>query len=189
VPVRRWRVAAIISAVQWQRFAADLGFVPVSGQGFNGGDNARAAIAVLLGDDALRSAVDSCVDRDPGEALANSVLSLLKPQAARDYCLRIVRHDRDTSRRQFAASLFKDMATGDDLPVVAELLAHPDPQVPVWAVALLRVLAYDDEDLPTGPYGVMMREHTNPRVQTAYTDNFDLWDPGVRRRAPGDPGT
>jgi hypothetical protein len=160
--------------VQWQRFATDLGFVPVSGQGFNGGDHARAAIAVLLGDDVLRGAVDSCVDRDPGEALANSVLALLKPQAARDYCLQIVRRDRDTSRRQFAAALFKDMATSDDLPVVAELLTHPDPQVQVWAVALLRVLAYDDEDLPTGPYGVMMREHANPRVRTAYADNFDL---------------
>ena len=160
--------------MRWERLATDLGFVPVSGQGFNGGDNARAAISVLLGDDALRGAVDSCVDRDPGAELANSVLSLLKPQAARDYCRQIVRRDRDTSRRQFAAALFKDMATGDDLPVVGELLEHPDPHVQVWAVALLRVLAYDDEQLPTGPYGVMMREHPNPRVQAAYADIFDL---------------
>jgi len=159
--------------VQWRRFAADLGFVPVSGQGFNGGDSARAAIAVLLGDDVLRSAVESCVDRDPGEALANSVLTLLKPKAARDHCLRIVRQDRDPSRRQFAASLFKDMATADDLPVVAELLAHPDPLVQVWAVALLRVLAYDDEDLPSGPYGGLMREHPNLQVRAAYADHFD----------------
>jgi len=164
----------MIGAVQWQRFATELGFVPVSGQGFNGGDNARAAIAVLLGDDTLRGAVDSCVDRDPGEALANSVLSLLKPKVARDHCLQTVRRDPDTSRRQFAASLFTDMATGDDLPVVEELLVHPDPQVQVWAVALLRVLAYDDESLPAGPYGVMMREHANPLVRTAYADNFDL---------------
>jgi len=160
--------------MQWRRLATELGFVPVSGQGFNGGDNARVAIAALLGDDVLRAAVDSWADRDPGAELAISVLALLKPAAARDHCLRIVRDDRDTSRRQFAAALFKDIATADDLPVVEELLRHPDPQVQVWAVSLLRMLAYDDEDLPTGPYGVIMREHANPEVRAAYADDFDL---------------
>ena len=160
--------------MQWQRFATDLGYVPGNGEVFDGGVNARAAIAVLLGDDVLRSAVDSCVEFDPGAALAGSVLSLLKPAVARDYCLQIVRHDPDTSRRQFAAALFKDMATAGDLPVVDELLRHPDPDVQVWAVALLRVLSYYDEDLATGPHGVLMREHPNSRVRAAYADNFDL---------------
>ena len=165
-------VNGIIGAMQWQQLASDLGFIPVTGQGFNGGANARTAIAVLLGDEVLLAAVDSVVDYDPGGELANSVLSLLKPAAARAYCLRIVRGDRDAGRRQFAAALFKDLATGDDLPVVGELLGHPDPEVQVWGVALLRVLAFEDEDLATGPYGVMAREHTNPRVRTAYADNF-----------------
>ena len=160
--------------MQWRQLATDLGFVPVNGQVFNGGDNARAAIAVLLGDDVLRDAVDSWVDRDPGAELADSVLSILKPAAAREHCLQIVRRDPDSSRRQFAAALFTDMATEDDLPVVEELLVHPDPDVQVWAIALLRMLAYDDETLPAGPYGLMMREHANPRVRAAYTDQFDL---------------
>ena len=97
---------------------------------------------------------------------------MLKPAVDRAYCLQIVRGDPDAERRRFAAALFKDLATADGLPVVAELLGHADPEVQVWGVALLRVLAFEDEDLATGPYGVMAQRHANPDVRRAYADNF-----------------
>jgi hypothetical protein len=42
--------------------------------------------------------------------------------------------------------------------------------VQVWGVSLLQVLSYQDEELVTGRYGVMAREHANPRVRAAYAD-------------------
>jgi hypothetical protein len=156
--------------MRWDQFASELGFASQSGRVFDGGRNARIAVAALLGDDVLRDAVESVVSLDRGSDLAYSVLSLLKPAVARDHCLAIVRHDPDSERRAFAASLFKDVSTLDDLPVVAELLEHPDPDVQVWGVSLLQVLSYQDEELVTGRYGAMAREHANPRVRAAYAD-------------------
>ncbi|MEV0650839.1 hypothetical protein AB0I28_36855 [Phytomonospora sp. NPDC050363] len=126
--------------IDWQELAEDIGVDPNSG-----GDRvARRALAFLLGDDAVRAAVDWYVDGRPASEHARSVLRLLQPDAARARCLEIYRGDPDADRRHLAVELLRVVATAEDLPLVAEFLADADRVVQAWGIGVLDQLVFGD---------------------------------------------
>jgi hypothetical protein len=70
-----------IGPIDWKALAENLGTLSADGE--SGGDDVgREAIALILGEDALRSAVDYYVDYPKGFEPARSVLHLLRPVVA-----------------------------------------------------------------------------------------------------------
>ena len=155
--------------VNWQALADSIGADPH----LSGDRAARRALASLLGDEAMREAVDWYVDGRPAEGLARSVLRLLQPEAARSRCLEIYRTDPEPERRHLAVELFRVVATADDLPLVAEFLADPDPAVQTWGAGVLDQLLFRgqvDAD-EAGPFLRITERHPNPQVHERHT----LW--------------
>ena len=133
-------------AIDWNALAGAIGADPDSG-----GDRiARRAVAHLLGDEAMRQAVDWYVDGRPAAEHARSVLWLLHPPAARERGLEIYRDDPDLTRRRLAVELLRVVATGEDLPLVAVFLADADAGVQNWGIGMLDQLLFsglaDPED-------------------------------------------
>lgn len=140
--------------IDWNALAGAIGADPDSG-----GDRiARRAIAHLLGDEALRRAVDWYVDGRPAAEHARSVLRLLHAPAARDRCVEIYRGDPDAERRRTAVELLRVVATGEDLPLVGEFLADADAGVRNWGIGMLDQLLFS---------GLADRDDAEPYLRTA----------------------
>ncbi|HEY1179757.1 MAG TPA: hypothetical protein VGF17_26680 [Phytomonospora sp.] len=150
-------------AIDWGELAAAIGVDPHSG----GDGVARRALAHLLGDEALRRAVDWYVDGRPAAEHARSVLWLLRPAAARARCVEIYRDDADPDRRHMAVELLRVVATGEDLPLVGEFLADADPAIQVWGAGVLDQLLFGDLVTPAEaePHLRAAAEHPNPSVR------------------------
>ncbi|MDT0265808.1 hypothetical protein RM844_05835 [Streptomyces sp. DSM 44915] len=149
--------------VDWRALADSIGADPNSG-----GDRvARRAIASLLGDEAMRGAVDWYVAGLPAAEHARSVLSLLRPEAARSRCLEIYRTDPDAERRHLAVELLRVVATADDLPLVAEFLADADPAIQLWGIGVLdQLLSRGQIDADEAqPLLRSAERHPNPQVR------------------------
>ncbi|GIG66501.1 hypothetical protein [Phytomonospora endophytica] len=149
--------------IDWGELATAIGVDPNSG----GDGVARRALAHLLGDEALRRAVDWYIDGRPAAEHARSVLWLLRPAPARARCAEIYRTDADPARRHLAVELLRVVATGEDLPLVGEFLADDDPAIQTWGVGVLDQLLFGD--LVTvgeaAPYLRAAEEHPNPSVR------------------------
>ncbi|MET9915885.1 HEAT repeat domain-containing protein [Streptomyces sp. NPDC006435] len=149
--------------VDWQALADSIGADPQSGSD----RTARRAIAFLLGDEAMRGAVDWYVEGLPASEHARSVLRLLQPDAARSRCLEIYRTDPDPERRHLAVELLRVVATSDDLPLVGEFLADADPAVQIWGIGVLDQLLFrghiDADDAE--PFLQAAEHHPNPQVR------------------------
>jgi hypothetical protein len=149
--------------IDWSALAAEIGVRPNSG----GTEIAKSAIAALLGESALRDAVDWYVESRPAYEHARSVLWLLRPKAAQARCLEIYRTDPQPERRQTAVELMRVVARGDDLPLVHEFLDDPDPIIQIWGVGVLDQLLWDHlvEEEDAEPYLKAAEGHPNPRVR------------------------
>jgi hypothetical protein len=140
--------------IDWGDLALRIGVDPNSG-----GDHiARRAIASLLGEQALRRAVDWYVDRRPASEHARSVLWLLRPDAARARCMEIYRTDPDRERRRSAVELLRVVATADDLSLVGEFLADADPDIQIYGFDVLDQLLFT---------GVINADDAEPILQVA----------------------
>jgi hypothetical protein len=154
--------------IDWRALAEEIGADPNRG----GDAIARRAITSLLGDEAMRWAVDWYVEGRPAAEHARSVLRLLRPEAARSRCLEIYRTDPDPERRHLAVELFRVVARAEDLPLVGDLLADPDPAVQLWGMGVLDRLLWDghvDAD-DAEPFLRMAERHPNPKVREKHTD-------------------
>ncbi|MGC0415964.1 HEAT repeat domain-containing protein [Embleya sp. AB8] len=165
--------------VDWQALADSIGADPNTG----GERTARRAIAFLLGDEAIRGAVDWYVEGLPASEHARSVLRLLQPDAARSRCLEIYRTDPDPERRHLAVELLRVVATADDLPLVGEFLADADPAVQTWGIGILDQLLFrgqvDADDAE--PFLRAAEHHPNPQVREKHTFLVEfLGSPGRR---------
>lgn len=87
----------------------------------------RVALCHLIGDEALRAAVDYSVDMRPAGEMARCALMILRPAVAVARCLEIYRTDPDRQRRLMAAGTLSWVASYDDLPIVQELFEDSDP--------------------------------------------------------------
>ncbi len=152
--------------IDWAALAKQTGTDPNHG----GSSVARQALAAILGDNALRTAVDWYVKLRPAFEHARSVLSLLRPTAARDRCLEIYRSDPDPARRHAAVELFRVVAVANDLPMIEKFLADPDPAVQIWGIGVLDQLLVrqDIDDEAAEPYLRLAEHHPNPDVRAKH---------------------
>ncbi|MFJ1939137.1 MULTISPECIES: HEAT repeat domain-containing protein [unclassified Kitasatospora] len=160
-------VASRSEPIDWQALAHSIGAGPES----SGDRIARRAIAFLLGDEAIRGAVDWYVEGLPASEHARSVLWLLQPDAARSRCLEIYRTDPDPERRHLAVELLRVVATADDLPLVGEFLVDADPAIQIWGIGVLDQLLFrgqvDADDAE--PFLQAAEHHPNPQVREKHT--------------------
>jgi hypothetical protein len=99
--------------IDWEALARDLGLLRETETGrteISGSGEARAALARIIGYDAIRSSVDDYVARIPGSELARSVLWLLHPPAAMERCWEIFRESSDVEDRRAAIELLRVVA-------------------------------------------------------------------------------
>jgi hypothetical protein len=71
--------------INWEKLAVDLGLLTAQGE-HSGSGEARRALEIILGEDALRAAVDYYVAHGRGGELARSVLWQLRPWSAMSRC-------------------------------------------------------------------------------------------------------
>jgi hypothetical protein len=151
--------------IDWGELARRIGVEPNRG----GDEIARRAIAALLGEQALRGAVDWYVDRRRASEHARSVLSLLRSGAARARCVEIYRADPDRERRRSAVELLRVVATADDLSLVGEFLADADPVIQTCGfgvfdqLVLIGAINADDAE----PMLRVAERHANRHVRDA----------------------
>jgi hypothetical protein len=117
---------------QW--LATTIGAAPIAG-----GDHiARRAIVHLLGETAMRVAVDWYVEGRSAAERARSVLWLLRPAAPRSRCVEIYRTDPDPQRRHLAVELLGVV----DLWLLDEFLADADHSSRTWGIGVLDQLLF-----------------------------------------------
>ncbi|MCE9580510.1 MAG: hypothetical protein K8W52_45745 [Deltaproteobacteria bacterium] len=130
----------------WTALAVQLRSVG-AGDGFERGSDtlARAAIVQLLGDDAMRDAVDFYVTHRPGSELARSVLWLLHPWSAMQRCHEIfASDDADVDERRSAVELLRVVADRRVLPWIPLYLADPDPSIRGLGIGVVDQLLFAD---------------------------------------------
>ncbi len=116
----------------------------VAGSEPAGGDVARRALEMILGEDTMREGVDWYVDRRPGSELVRSVLWLLRPWSAMAHCHEIAASSSDIEERRSAVELLRVVADRRALPWVSEYLADPDSKIQVWGIGILDQLLWSD---------------------------------------------
>lgn len=128
------------SSIDWPSLAEAIGPNHIDNS-----DWAQCALAVILGEDNLRAAVDAELTWQGGYVVAWSVIGHLCSEAAHDRCLEIWRSDPDVERRRDAVNLFSTVVRVEDLPQIGEFLSEPDSVIPWWGIRCLTQLAYGGE--------------------------------------------
>jgi HEAT repeat protein len=135
-----------------------------------GTEFAQDAIAEIVGSEAITDAVKHYITFMDGSELVRSVLILLRPKVAMEYCMKIYREDDDAKRRHAAIELLRNIGDRRAFDWVPELLSDPDPTIQSWAASMVDQLIFskfiESEDcvelFPT------MREHQNSKVRHYY---------------------
>lgn len=155
-----------MGTVDWHTLAQKLGTLR-DGSESGGSDLGRQAMELIVGVDALRSAVDYYIVGGPGSELARSVLALLKPSSAMERCLEIARGDADTESRRSAVELLRMVADGRGIGWAAEFLHDDDEGVQVWGAGIVDQLLWSDLADPDDCRQLLeaMESHPNAEVQ------------------------
>jgi hypothetical protein len=155
-----------VATVDWHALAQKLGTLREGGES-GGTDLGRQALEVIVGVEALRSAVDYYIAGSPGSELARSVLSLLKPSSAMERCLEIARGEADAESRRSAVELLRMVADERGIGWAAEFLRDEDEGVQVWGAGIVDQLLWsglaDPDDC--GQLLEAMERHPNAGVQ------------------------
>jgi len=159
-----------MSRIDWEELAKKLGYITYEGslrKESGGTKNARMALAEIVGDEALRDAVDYYVSGNPGNETARSVLWLLQPQCAMERCHEIFKFSQDQEERSFAINLLQVVADSRVLAWIPEYLADPNPSVQIWGIGIVDQLSWSgnaelEECLPIVEAAL---QHTNERVR------------------------
>lgn len=152
--------------VDWEALALRLGTL---GKGTeSGGTNyACEALEILLGEDALRAAVDYYISGGRGSELARSVLWHIHPWSAMKHCYDVYKSGAAVESRRAAVELLRVVADGRALGWVDEFLDDADAQIQNWGAGVLDQLIFswlvDGEEVE----GLILRMegHANPGVR------------------------
>ena len=175
-----------METVDWHNLAQKLGTLRVSGES-GGSDLGRQALELIVGVDALRSAVDYYVAGTPGSELVRSVLAIVKPLSAMERCLEIARGEVDVESRRSAVELLRVVADGRGVDWAAEFLRDEDEGVHVWGAGIVDQLLWsglaDADDC--GQLLETMDRHPNVEVRrrAVFTRTFL-----ASRQQPDEPG-
>jgi hypothetical protein len=103
---------------------------------------ARGALSSLLGDDAIREAVDYYISGRSGAGLARSVLWHIHPRVGIEYCYQIFKEETDLDRRRSAVELLRVVADESALKWVPEFLDDPDEGIQAWGAGVVDQLLW-----------------------------------------------
>ncbi len=130
-----------MGTVDWHALAHKLDTLYPDGEK-GGSDLGRQALELIVGVDALRSAVDYYIAGDPGSQLAHSVLAFLQPSSAMERCLEIARSDADADSRRLAVGLLQVVADRRGIGWAAEFLRDEDEGVQARGAAIVDQLLW-----------------------------------------------
>ena len=155
-----------MATVDWHALARTLGTLGDRSES-GGSDLGRQALELIVGVDALRSAVDYFIAGGPGCELARSVLTILKPPCAMERCLEIARSDADVDSRRLAVNLLRDVADRRGIGWAAEFLRDEDDGVQVWGAMIVDRLLFVGLAEPDECVGILeaMVVHPNAGVR------------------------
>jgi len=132
----------MIAPVDWAELAEKLGvFAPSGGETLTG-ETGYQALEILIGEPAIRAAVDHCVALAPGWLLAESVLRIARPWAAMTYCHEIWSGLEPIERRRQAVRVLQWIADERALKWVAGFLDDPDEDIQCWGAGMLDQLLW-----------------------------------------------
>lgn len=97
---------------------------------------------MILGDEAIREAVEYYISGESGSELARSVLWHIHPRAGMDYCYQIFKEETDLDRRRSAVELLRVVADESALKWVPEFLNDPDEDIQVWGAGVVDQLLW-----------------------------------------------
>jgi len=149
--------------IDWDEFAvADAGNL-----GPGGDDRARRTLEVILGEQAIRAAVDCVLAVGPGAGLALDVLSLLRPWIAAEYCREISMSSNDIGDRRRAVGLLQDVGDRRALPWLSGYLDDSDYVIQQCGTAVLDHLLMRDLIEPEEAEGLLKKaeHHENEAVR------------------------
>ena len=126
--------------IDWDEFAV----AHASRLGPGGHDRARRALEVILGEEAIRAAVDCVLAVRPGAELASDVLSLLRPWSAAEYCHEIAASSSDIEDRRRAVGLLQDVGDRRALAWLSGYLDDSDSLIQVCGASVLDHLLFLD---------------------------------------------
>ncbi len=164
-----------MGTIDWHTLARTLGTLGDCSES-GGSDLGRQALELIVGVDALRSAVDYFIAGDPGCELARSVLTILKPPCAMERCLEVARSDADVESRRLAVNLLRNVADRRGIGWAAEFLRDEDEGVQVWGAMIVDQLLFTGLAEPDECVPILeaMEGHPNAGVrrQGAFVRSF-----------------
>ncbi len=129
--------------IDWQKLSAELGLLKPDGEA-GGSDDARKALELIIGEDALRASVDHYVAYRRGYELARSVLWQLRPWSAMSHCYEIFKRPKELALRRAAVELLRVVADRRALPWIPEFLDDSDPDIQSWGIGVLDQLLFSE---------------------------------------------
>lgn len=129
--------------IDWQKLSAHLGLLRPDGEA-GGSDDARRALELILGADALRASVDHYIAGRRGSELARSVLWQLRPWSAMSHCYEIFKGQKELPVRRAAVELLRALADRRALAWIPEFLEDSDPGIQSWGFGVLDQLLFSE---------------------------------------------
>ena len=129
------------SDIDWESLAARLGLFAGDHEHCSD-DDARRALELIVGEDALRASVDYYLAGRRGSELARFVLWQIHPWSAMSYCYEIFKAHGEIEIRRMAVELLRAVADRRALPWVSEFLEDEDALIQVWGVGVLDQMLY-----------------------------------------------
>lgn len=132
--------------------------------------DAHRALAEILGDDAIKDAIEHYISGLPGSELARYVLWNIHPKVGMDYCYEIYRQDSNLERRRSAVELLRFAADERALPWVVEFLNDADPEIQVWGAGVVDQLLYEGMVTEADCVALIntIKNHENLQVRERY---------------------
>jgi len=152
--------------IDWTRLAQAVGALTEQGER-GSSELARLALVHLLGEQAIRDAVDHYIAAEPGFELVRSVLWLLRPWSAMCYCHALYQDAQDLEVRRSAVELLRVVADARALPWVEAFLADEDQAIQCWGFGVVDTLLFQDLIEPEAAETFLVRAevHANPGVR------------------------
>lgn len=132
--------------IDWVALAYRIGAVADEEGGYTargGSEVAADAIAVLLGDEAILSAVDGVLAMDRGSEVARSVLRSLKPELARQRCLEVINDPARDAAHWEAGFLLTELCGRNWRPFYEAMAQHPESSIRGLSMRLLENIVFD----------------------------------------------
>ncbi len=129
--------------INWKSLAEEVGSLRDGGE-FGSREYAKRAIELLISEEQIREAVDYYISGVPGSELVRSIIWLIHPISAMEYCYEIYKSDADIETKRLAIELLKVAADERALKWVKEFLNDPDRGIQLWGFSILDQLLWSN---------------------------------------------